>query len=146
MPYAWAPIDAGEKQFKLGDSVSASDLDVDDVEFQALVDSGAVRDYEPPKMPASHQGSILDFVREKRAEQSEEEELVMTGGSTFAPTSADVILAGFEGATPDEYAEELEKRHEEQVKAAEDAEKDKEAPAKAAAPKQTQAKSGASGS
>ena len=37
----------------------------------------------------------------------------MTGGSTFAPTSADVVLAGFEGATPDEYEEELNKRYEE---------------------------------
>jgi hypothetical protein len=145
MAYAWAPIDAGEKQFKLGDSVSAGDLEIDDREFQALVDSGAVREYEPPKLPDTYQGSILDYVREQRAKNEEEEMLVMTGGSTFAPTSADVILAGFEGATPDEYAEELEKRHEEQVKAAEDAAKDTETPKAAAAPKQ-QAKSGTSGS
>ena len=67
----------------------------------------------------------------------------MTGGSTFAPTSADVVLAGFEGATPDEYEEELAKRHEEQVKAAEKEAGAEEAPAK---PKTAQAKSGTSGS
>lgn len=146
MPYAWAPIDAGEKQFKLGDSVSAGDLDVDDREFQALVDSGAVREYEPPKLPDTYQGSILDFVREKRAAADEEELLVMTGGSTFAPTSADVILAGFEGATPDEYEEELAKRHEEQVKAAEKEASDTETPKATTTQAKTQAKSGTSGS
>ena len=69
MAYAWAPIDAGEKKFKLGDSVSASDLGVEDANFQALLDSGAVREYEPPKMPATFQGSVLDYVREQRAKK-----------------------------------------------------------------------------
>jgi hypothetical protein len=47
--YAWSPIVRDEgKPVKVGDSVSASDLGIEDEDFQALVDAGAVRKVKYP--------------------------------------------------------------------------------------------------
>jgi hypothetical protein len=69
--YAWSPIKGGtaEKPVTVdrGDKVSQSDLGVDDANWAALVESGAVRDKEFPA-PADYEGSVIDYLRDKLAE------------------------------------------------------------------------------
>lgn len=82
--YAWTRIQNGVERdevdpkvilktnyIEYGSEVTADDLGIDDVEFQALVDGGAVRDYAPPNLPATFTGSPLDFLRDqaKKAEE-----------------------------------------------------------------------------
>lgn len=70
--YAWSPIlygaDFDDKGNKLGDlrkeygdTVSAADLNLDDRQFQQLVDSGAVKNFAPPQLPAGYTGSPRDY-------------------------------------------------------------------------------------
>lgn len=82
--YAWTVIQNGVERdttdptvilkrttIPYGEEVSADSLDIDDAEFQALIDSGAVRQYAPPDMPSSFSGSPLDYLR-LQARQAEE--------------------------------------------------------------------------
>jgi hypothetical protein len=75
--YAWAPIVygverdedkniTGQKVKKLGEKVSAGDLDLTDDQFKELVDSGAVRNYPlPDDMPENYPRSPRDWMMEK---------------------------------------------------------------------------------
>lgn len=66
--YAWSPIQAGDKSAKFGDQVTAEKLGISKEDFEALVDSKAVRPVKPPQLPEGYQGSVIDFYREKAKE------------------------------------------------------------------------------
>jgi len=75
--YAWAPINYGVERDEdknivgqlvkaFGEKVSAGDLDLSDEEFEALVESGAVRNYPPPEdMPENYPRSPRDWMMDK---------------------------------------------------------------------------------
>lgn len=69
--YAWSPIKGGtaEKPVAIGrgDKVTKDALGVGDDDWNALVESGAVRDKEFPA-PADYEGSVIDWLREKLQE------------------------------------------------------------------------------
>ena len=65
--YAWSDIVHGEEgeTVEYGDSVSQSDLGVSDEDWADLVESGAVREEEPPELPEGYSGSVADFEKEQ---------------------------------------------------------------------------------
>lgn len=69
--YAWSPIKGGtaEKPVTVdrGDKVTKDALGVDDENWKALIEAGAVRDKEFPA-PADYEGSVIDYLREKLQE------------------------------------------------------------------------------
>lgn len=69
--YAWSPIRGGtlEKPVTVarGDKVTKDALGLDDENWAALIESGAVRDKEFPA-PGDYEGSVIDFLRDKLAE------------------------------------------------------------------------------
>lgn len=108
--YAWTDIRVGSakhdqtvpgevKVIKYGDTVTASAIGGEE-ELNAKIESGSVREEKPPKLPDAYQGSPLDFLREERARLNDDEVLVATGGSIFAPTDAEV-LTGAANLDPD---------------------------------------------
>jgi hypothetical protein len=99
--YAWSEIRVGEAKhdqtvpgkttvIKFGDTVTADKVGGEEA-LQQMVEAGSVRDTKPPDMPDSFQGSPIDFVRAKR-EEEDEELLMTTGGSIFAPSETEVLL------------------------------------------------------
>jgi len=66
--YAWSPIRGGtaEKPVNIarGDKVTQSDLHVSDADWDALLESGAIREKEFPA-PGDFDGSVIDYLREK---------------------------------------------------------------------------------
>lgn len=109
--YAWSDIRVGSakhdqtvpgevKVIKFGDTVSASAVGGDDA-LRAMVEGGSVRETKPPQMPAEFQGSALDFVLQKR-EEEDENLLLTTGGSIFAPSDAEVLLGEAELTSPED--------------------------------------------
>lgn len=80
--YAWGEIhtsgDAAEddsvKKVKPGDTVSASDLGVSDEDFEALVESGAVRTEEYPELPEGYTGSPAQYAQEQAVAQAQVDE------------------------------------------------------------------------
>ena len=67
--YAWTDIKHGDGVIKQGDSVSQSDLGIDDDEWKQLCDSKAVREAKFPDMPADYTGSPLEFLQEELRKQ-----------------------------------------------------------------------------
>ena len=71
--YAWTPIRGGttEKPINvaLGEKVTHSKLEISEADFQAMIDSGAVRE-KPYPVPEEFKGSAVDFVREQLAEMT----------------------------------------------------------------------------
>ena len=71
--YAWSAIQAGTLENPIaiarGAKVTAKDLGIPAAEFQALVDSGAVRD-KPFPAPKGYEGSAIDYLRDQLAEAS----------------------------------------------------------------------------
>jgi len=69
--YAWSPIRGGtaEKPVTIdrGDKVTKDALGIDDANWAALVESGAVRDKEFPA-DKDYEGSVIDFLRDKLLE------------------------------------------------------------------------------
>ncbi len=102
--YAWSDFRVGEPAkddkpgkittIKFGETVTAEKLGgADDEQMQAYMDSGAIREVKPPDMPATFQGSPLDFVRaEAEKADNNMEFLPHTGGSIFAPEASQVLL------------------------------------------------------
>lgn len=80
--YAWSPIRVGEpgtkdgpgdiKMVKFGEEVTADSLGVSNEEFAGMVNSGSVRTMKPPEVPATFQGSPIDFLKEQAARASED--------------------------------------------------------------------------
>lgn len=75
--YAWSDIRSSEaeettdvKVTKAGETVTASDLGVSDEEFQALVESGAVKTEEYPELPEGYTGSPAQYEKEKVVAQA----------------------------------------------------------------------------
>lgn len=74
--YAWSPIrgavhsDGSRIDVKVGDEVSASDLDMSDEDFQYLIDTGAVRTSE---YPVAHDSPLspVEHYKQKAAEMME---------------------------------------------------------------------------
>lgn len=71
--YAWSEIKSGTAEkpitVKLGDSVTAKGLGIDDENFQALIDAGAVRDKKyPVPQDEDWDGSAVDYLRQQLAE------------------------------------------------------------------------------
>jgi len=96
--YAWSPVKAGTtdepKSVARGEKVSQSSLGLNDADWQALVDSGAVRD-RPFPAPDDYQGSALDYLRDQLAEAQtvspvDEEEAVVELANLEAPAQAQV--------------------------------------------------------
>lgn len=90
--YAWSPIKGGtpEKPVSIdrGAKVTKDALGVDDDNWTALIESGAVRDKEFPA-PKDYDGSVIDYLREKLQEAqamsgSVEEEEVASQLATVA--------------------------------------------------------------
>jgi hypothetical protein len=102
MPYyAWAPIQygvstdkdgnvLGDKVLAAGDSVDPKKLGIDQANFDALVESGAIRDYAYPDMPDEYQGSPVDFLREQAAHVAAAVE--GSGGGYFGPTPEEALM------------------------------------------------------
>jgi hypothetical protein len=99
--YAWSPIKygtntdkdgnvTGEKVLAAGDSVDPKKLGVDQANFDALVESGAVREYAYPDMPDAYQGSPVDFLREQAADVAAAVE--GSGGGYFGPTAEEALM------------------------------------------------------
>jgi hypothetical protein len=69
--YAWSPIKAGTVEEPLaiarGAKISARDLGISAAAFEALIDSGAVRD-KPFPAPDDYEGSAIDWLRDQLAE------------------------------------------------------------------------------
>ena len=78
--YAWSPIRGGKRtgegddakveavNVAAGETVTASKLGVSKEEFQALVDSGAVRTQKYPDLPEGYQDSPVNFMRQQALE------------------------------------------------------------------------------
>lgn len=104
--YAWSPIlygaevdpDTGvmgkAERIEMGETVSASDLDIEDADFDALVESGAVRPYAPPELPENFQGSVVDHLKdEARKAMGEDADVAFSlGGSYFGPTPEEAAM------------------------------------------------------
>ena len=92
--YAWSEIQVGEgdeteskvKKVKHGEEVSASSLGIPDEEFEAMVESGAVKTDEYPELPEGYTGSPAQYEQEKAAAQAKIDEaqsfLDMSGEGT----------------------------------------------------------------
>lgn len=69
--YAWSQIRGGTAEKPVivdrGDKVTKTDIGVDDANWEALIESGAVRDKEFPA-PKDYEGSVIDYLREKLQE------------------------------------------------------------------------------
>jgi hypothetical protein len=69
--YAWSPIRGGtaDKPVNIarGAKVTKDGLGVDDANWNALVESGAVREKEFPA-PADYDGSVIDYLRDRLQE------------------------------------------------------------------------------
>lgn len=70
--YAWSPIHGRDKEEKLvivkrGAKVTASDLGIPAVEFEAMIRDGAVRN-KPFPAPDDYEGSAIDWHRDQIAE------------------------------------------------------------------------------
>lgn len=65
--YAWTEIKAGDKSAKAGDTVTAEKLGIDKEEFDAMVESGAVREEKFPDLPEGYTGSPSDYYKEQAA-------------------------------------------------------------------------------
>jgi len=69
--YAWTPLKSGTLEEPLaiarGAKVTAKDLGIPVAEFEALIDSGAVRE-KPFPAPDDYEGSAIDWLREQLAE------------------------------------------------------------------------------
>lgn len=69
--YAWSLIKGGTAEkpvtVERGDKVSKADLGLDDANWDALVESGAVRDKVFPA-PKDFDGSVIDYLREQLQE------------------------------------------------------------------------------
>jgi len=97
--YAWSNFTNDEgKKFKPGAKVSASDLGVDDEEFQAFVDSGAVRTVEFPELPEGFTGSPREFRLQQLA--------VAASGEEYDVAKASLEGAGYAEPLPEESKEE----------------------------------------
>lgn len=72
--YAWSPIHTGDGDKAVviarGDKVTKASAMVDDVGFQQLIDSGAIRARKIPDMPPEFQGSIREFYLQELTEAS----------------------------------------------------------------------------
>jgi hypothetical protein len=106
--YVWSPIvterdeqGVPRKFAEMGSTVSAGGLKLSDSQFQQLVDSGAVRNYAPPKLPDNFEGSPIDFLRSERARKegmSEEQALSLTTtGGAMGPSEEEMLMQ----ATPE---------------------------------------------
>jgi hypothetical protein len=71
--YAWTDIhySSNKKRLKVeaGEEVSAEKLNIDEEEWDQLVEARVVRTIKYPNMPASFTGSPKDFVLKQRTEQ-----------------------------------------------------------------------------
>jgi hypothetical protein len=69
--YAWSSIKAGTSEkpvnIERGAKVAQSDLGISDAEWDAIVESGAVREKEFPA-PEGYPGSAIDYLRERLQE------------------------------------------------------------------------------
>ena len=76
--FAWTPILVGKKgettgdktaieakTVKVGEQVSASSLGVSDDDFEEMVNSGAVREYEYPDLPKGYPDSPINFMKDQ---------------------------------------------------------------------------------
>lgn len=115
--YAWSPILYGaevekgtgvklsDKRVEFGDSVTQKNLGVSDADWDALVESKAVRDYAPPELPKNFDGSVVDHLRNEIAKASEasvEAAAMSLGGSYFGPTPEEALMG--EGEASEEEA------------------------------------------
>lgn len=117
--YAWSPIrfgklgemnaagvvkvDAGT--VKVGEEVSAGKLGVSEEEFQAYIDSGAVRPQEFPELPENFQDSPINHIR--RAVRTLQEEVSTPTGTVNErllrrTLSGALVVEPEEGETTDE--------------------------------------------
>ena len=95
--YAWSQFNLVDKDGKKstvnpGDKVTASSLGVDDAEFQAYVESGAVRTAQFPKLPEGYTGSPREFRLSQLAAAARGEEydiaIAAAGGEAYAEPNA----------------------------------------------------------
>ena len=108
--YAWSDIeydadvdpDSGArkpKYIRRGEEVNRSKLGVDEENFQALVDAGSVRPMKFPDIPATFQGSPVEWYREELAKTQEgvEADVAMSmGGSYFGPNAEELMAEQLE--------------------------------------------------
>lgn len=119
--YAWSPIVKGTDEkgkqdvVKLGESVSAGDLDMDEDEFQYLIDARAVREQPYPEdlvnspiPPSEYYKNLLAGAAEGSLSEEESKALSEmnlkfddSSSSKLAPTSEEVEdVSGTAGSTP----------------------------------------------
>lgn len=69
--YAWSAIKAGTLEDPInvarGAKVAAKDLGISAAEFEALIESGSIRD-KPFPAPSGYDGSAIDHLRDQLAE------------------------------------------------------------------------------
>jgi hypothetical protein len=91
--YAWSDIrttdDKGAtKLIKFGEAVTAAGLGVDKENFEALIESGAVRNVKPPDLAKEgFSGSVVEFYQNKAREAAEE------AGATAAEAAVEAMHA-----------------------------------------------------
>jgi hypothetical protein len=90
---AWSNLRGGKGEeiveVKPGESVTASQLGLNDEQFQQLVDAGSVRKQKYPDMPEGYQDSPVNRMRELAAE-AEESDLSLFDMPQSAPFRSDV--------------------------------------------------------
>lgn len=65
--YAWTEIKGSNIVIPRGDKVTAAKLEIKEVEFQAMIDAGAIRTKQYP-VPDGYQGSAIDYMRDQLRE------------------------------------------------------------------------------
>lgn len=116
--YAWTDImgaSAGDadgknkqlvKKVKAGDTVTASDLDLNDDQFAELVESGAVRITAFPDLPPGWTGSPVDFWRKQLKDAAAGIDDSTDGLAAMANATAHGDDDGTSALTPPEEEEE----------------------------------------
>lgn len=110
--YAWSnfPVYDEEgklsKQVKVGEEVTAGDLNLEDAEFDSLVASGVIREQEYPA-PEGYSGSAVDYAREQLVALTTDEFVPLAGSMPNTPqqnewAQAAIEASGYDPSKPPE--------------------------------------------
>ena len=108
--YSWTTIkcakdDGSEFEVKPGEEVTADKLNVDDEEFDQMIDARVVRQSKYPDMPKNFPGSAKDYILQQNKKQLQDiednfgnEQFEVEDSSVSNPTGADDVTPPFEGS------------------------------------------------